>query len=191
MSFKLYLEGKPILQNSAKRRPISLRSKMVGARIYRRKHLSYAPMVPMDLSCLKGCFDKYLDKSYLLTEIQKTCSEIGLDRQVPTQTKEGYDLVQSNYSDLVNWPDPTLDLPLNPNLDCLVYFETKERNGCRNDGVCNFIQQQTNPEQRQSGIQKLNPDIVTYITYYYDYRSNILRASSPVERARGFVPWLR
>ena len=76
-----------------------------------------APMVPMDLSCLKGCFDKYLDKSYLLTEIQKTCSEIGLDRQVPTRTKEGYDLMQSNYSDLVNWPDPTLDLPLNPNLD--------------------------------------------------------------------------
>ena len=57
-----------------------------------------APMVPENLRCLEDCFDKYIDDS----EVQRICSLIGLDRQEPTHTKEGYDLVQSNFSDLVN-----------------------------------------------------------------------------------------
>ena len=114
-----------------------------------------APMVPKDLTCLKGCFDKYKYRDNLEMLLQN-CSAIGLDRQVPTHTKEGYDLVQSNFSDLVNWPNKlSAPLPLNPNLDCLVYYETKERKGCReeNSGVCNFIPQQIDPELRYSRRQ--------------------------------------
>ena len=141
-----------------------------------------ASMVPENLRCLEDCFDKYIDDS----EVQRICSLIGLDRQVPTHTKEGYDLVQSNFSDLVNWPNKlSAPLPLNPNLDCLVYYETKERKGCReeNSGVCNFIPQQIDPELRYSRRQKLDNDINTTLTLTYDYRPFHLRASTPVTRA--------
>ena len=145
-----------------------------------------APMVPKDLGCLKGCFAKYSDNLDLLSEIQEKCSEIGLDRQVATHTKEGYDLVQSNYSDLINWLefDP---LPLNPNLDCLVYFEIQERNGCRseNDGVCNFIPDQRGQRKNSFDTQRLDDDITTKITDPYDYRKYHLRAFDPVTRAIG------
>ena len=108
------------------------------------------PMVPTDLSCLKGCFDKYLKNPTLSTKIQRKCSANGLDRQVPTHTMEGNDHAQSNFSDFTLWSsfvgvnqvyDFPLVLPFNPNLDCLVFYETRERIKCRNtnDGVCNFI----------------------------------------------------
>ena len=141
-------------------------------------------MVPEDLRCLNGCFDKYLDKTYLLKNIQQECSAIGLDRQIQTHTQEGYDLVQSNFSDLVN--RPYLPLPLNPNLDCLVYYETKERKGCRSkNGVCNFIPgEDPNEDPRgNSGTQRKNDNIETNITDTNDYRSFILRAYSPATRA--------
>ena len=101
-----------------------------------------APMVPENLMCLEGCFEKYSKKGKLFSEIQKKCSLIGLDRQVPTHTQEGYDLVQSSFSDLTNWLQKEA-LPLNPSLDCLVFFERKLRKGCRegNNGVCNFVMQ--------------------------------------------------
>ena len=145
-----------------------------------------APMVPKDLRCLRGCFHKYTGKLDLLSAVQEICSRIGLDRQVATHTKEGYDLVQSNFSDLSNWCELPY-LPLNPNLDCLVYFEIKERNGCRseNDGVCNFIPDQSGKRQSDSDTQRLDDDIETEITYPYDYRYNHLRAFDPVTRAIG------
>ena len=146
-----------------------------------------APMVPRDLRCLEGCFDKYFQDTSHLKKVQRHCSEIGLDRQVPTHTKEGYDLVQSNFSDLVNWANADSErLPLNPNLDCLVYYKTNERRGCRigNDGVCNFIPEQKEVQkERNLGTQKKHENIETNITDENDYRPFILRASSPVSRA--------
>ena len=147
-----------------------------------------APLVPEDLRCLEGCFDKYIDDLDLLPKIQEKCSAIGLDRQVPTHTKEGYVLVQSSYTDLVNGQPPflkTAPLPSNPNLDCLVYYETEERKGCRSEkgGVCNFIPAQTGGKVRSFGTQRLHKDIVTDITDITDYRPYLLRASDPVTRA--------
>ena len=60
-----------------------------------------APMVPENLKCLKNCFKRYLNNVELLEHVQTNCSKIGLDRQVPTHTKEGYDLVRSNYSNMI------------------------------------------------------------------------------------------
>ena len=117
------------------------------------------PMVPKNLDCLKGCFNKY-DKTSNpkhLKKVQKQCSEHGLDRQVPTHIVEGVAHAQLNFSDVryifslgvtdtFTFTDTftcPFFLTLNPNLDCLVDYERRERTGCRNtnDGVCNFIGQ--------------------------------------------------
>ena len=145
-----------------------------------------APMVPKDLTCLKGCFDKFSGKT--LSKIQEKCSLIGLDRQIPTHTKEGFTLVQSSFTDLVNGRPPffvSAPLPSNPNLDCLVYHETKERKECRSKGgVCNFIPDQggrPNDMRRRRGYtQRQNEVIETDITISPNY---LLRASTPVTRA--------
>ena len=147
-----------------------------------------APMVPENLKCLKGCFDEFLTNQKLLSEIQKKCSFIGLDRQVPTHTKEGFDLVQSSFTDLLNGRPPFLEsapLPSNPNLDCLVYHEMQERKECRSkDGVCNFIPDQGGPRPDDNKQLRLQADIAeTITTLIYDYKDYILRASSPVTRA--------
>ena len=152
-----------------------------------------APMVPKDLTCLKGCFEKFSGKT--LSKIQEKCSLIGLDRQIPTHTKEGFALVQSSFTDLVNGRPPffvSAPLPSNPNLDCLVYHETNERKECGSkDGVCNFIPSQDGlrpePEgtrRRRGYTQRQDEDMETSITKVYDDSLNyLLRASTPVTRA--------
>ena len=147
-----------------------------------------APMVPENLKCLKNCFKRYLKNVELLEHVQKNCSKIGLDRQVPTHTMEGYDLVQSSFSEMpISWfTSPSAPLPMNPALDCLMYYETKERKSCRSDGICNFIQAQTDfvsASQRNPENHRLNQAIKTTITDEDDYKAYILRASNPAIRA--------
>ena len=95
---------------------------------------------------------------------------------------EGLDLVESNYTLII----PKFPLPFNPNLDCLVHFETVERKGCgSNEGVCNYIPDQTdsNKESKQV-IHRLDSTINTTITKENkDYKKKHLRASNPVARA--------
>ena len=140
-------------------------------------------MVPEDLTCLSSCFDKFREGQPLLAELQRQCSKIGLDRQVPTHMSEGLELVESNYTLII----PKFPLPFNPNLDCLVHFETVERKGCgeSNEGVCNYIPDQTdsNKESKQV-IHRLDSTINTTITKVNkDYKKKHLRASNPVARA--------
>ena len=58
------------------------------------------PMVPINLDCLKPCFDKYsvTTNPKLLKKVQKHCSQHGFDRQVPTHTEEGNAHAQANFS---------------------------------------------------------------------------------------------
>ena len=151
-----------------------------------------APLLPEDLNCLESCFDEFQKDSVLLRRIQKECSLIGLDRQIPTHIKEGDDLVNSGFKSIIPFMDPSrVPLPLNPNLDCLLYYEMSERKGCRssNDGVCNFIADQgaTNPgvgpNRLNSGKTKQFDSSITDITDVGDFKKYILRASSPVTRA--------
>ena len=152
-----------------------------------------APLVPEDLNCLEGCFDEFRMDSVLLGRIQKECSANGFDRQIPTHVKEGDDFVNSGYSSVIPFSPSSswLPLPINPNLDCLLYYEMNKRKGCRssNDGVCNFIADQgaTNPGERgnrlNSGKTKQFGSSITNITDVGDFKKFILRASSPVTRA--------
>ena len=93
-----------------------------------------APMVPVDLSCLSNCFNiDDTDDAYLKSAaIQRECSKIGLDRQIPTHMSEGLELVKSNYTFIApkDQSNRIVPLPWNPNLDCLVFHETQERKGC-------------------------------------------------------------
>ena len=153
-----------------------------------------APMLPEDLNCLEGCFDIFQKDSVLLGRIQKECSLIGLDRQIPTHIKEGDDLVNSGFTSIIPSGVP---LPLNPNLDCLLYYAMSERKGCRssNDGVCNFIADQEPSDRnrvnsgktKQSSIPPIPippiPPIVSNVTNTGDFKNFILRASSLVTRA--------
>ena len=151
-------------------------------------------MVPVDLSCLSNCFNiDDTDDGYLkLAEIQRECSKIGLDRQIPTHMSEGLELVKSNYTLIVPWyqyriPIP---LPLNPNLDCLVFHETQERKGCSTkNGVCNYVADQSFNVQRTEGQTGLNNRLdysvntnITKVTENYKYK--YLRASNPATRAK-------
>ena len=142
------------------------------------------PLVPEDIDCLEGCFDIFRTDSVLLGRIQKECSASGFDRQIPSHVKEGDDYVNSGY---ISTGPSGVPLPMNPNLDCLLYYEMSERKGCRssNDGVCNYIADQgVNGNRLNSGRPKLFVTTpVTNITDAGDYKKFILRASSPVTRA--------
>ena len=145
-----------------------------------------APLIPEDLNCVKGCFDVFRKDSVLLRRIQRECSASGFDRQIPTHFMEGHDHANSDFS---FHQYPSLPLPLNPNLDCLLYYEMSERHGCRCStcGVCNFIADQVhqgaNKPRLNSGKTKQISSFITNITDPDDYRNFILRASSPVARA--------
>ena len=147
------------------------------------------PMVPKNLDCLKPCFDKYsvTTNPKLLKKVQKHCSQHGFDRQVPTHAVEGDAHAQANFSNVTyifSFRNGSLvrygrlcdfDLALNPNLDCLVDYEKRERTGCRdtNDGVCNFMGSPLIPGLPQVGINSLGPSP-------FDYN---LRANTPVVKA--------
>ena len=82
-----------------------------------------SPMVPKDLSCLSSCFVRYKSApSEILTTIQRECSNNGIDRQIPTHLETGTMMVEDNFTNIISIPPV-----FNPNLDCLVYYETKER----------------------------------------------------------------
>ena len=139
-------------------------------------------MVPEDLNCLSSCFKKYQKNQLLLAQIQRQCSKIGFDRQIPTHMSEGLELVKSNFTLII----PQFPLPFNPSLDCLVYFESVERKECSTDeGVCNYIPDQTGSNKgSKQVIHRLDPTINTTITKVKkDYKKKYLRASNPVTRA--------
>ena len=162
-----------------------------------------SPMVPEDLGCLSSCFDKYKQGSDLLTAIQRKCSAIGIDRQIPTHLRKGEEMVESKFFKI--FPNDCETTPclaariFNPNLDCLIYYETKERIGCGSDGVCNFIP--GSPTLTEPGndvglklqgfselIQNKSHSFAvsgtsTYTTRPNVYTEKILRSSSPVIRA--------
>ena len=149
-------------------------------------------MVPVDLSCLSNCFNiDDTDDAYLkMAEIQRECSKIGLDRQIPTHMSEGLELVKSNYTLIVPWYQYRIPitLPLNPNLDCLVFHETQERKGCSTkNGVCNYVADQSFNVQRtgQTGLNnRLDYSVNTNITKVTEnYKYKYLPASNPVTRA--------
>ena len=144
-------------------------------------------MVPEDLNCLTSCFKEYMENPNTnLTQIQRQCSKIGMDRQIPTYMKEGLLLVESNFTLIVPFTNYVIPLPFNPNLDCLVYYESVERTGCsKSDGVCNYIPDQKLENRRgEQKNNRLDPAINTTITQVNtDYKNKYLRASSPVTRA--------
>ena len=165
-----------------------------------------SPMVPEDLGCLSSCFEKYKEESDLLTKIQQKCSANGIDRQIPTHLKEGTEMVNTSFESIfTNYftSVPTtagvygFSIPaliFNPNLDCLMYYETNERTECGTGGVCNFIPQnelQNNKHQLvYQNIQNksslrfvIQAQTSTYTTLETDYRQKIIRSSSPVTRA--------
>ena len=122
-----------------------------------------------------------------LTQIQRQCSKIGLDRQIPTHTKEGLEIVESDFTLIIpkDANNRIFPLPFNPNLDCLVYIESVERTGCSTkDGVCNYIPDQQPENKRENIDHRLDQAINTTITRLNtDYKNKYLRASSPVTRA--------
>ena len=151
-----------------------------------------APLVPEDLNCLKTCFDVFQKDPVLLRRIQRQCSRIGLDRQIPTHVKEGDDLVNSGFSFIlpyIPFNSQWLPLPWNPNMDCLMFYSTEQRQACRSGGVCNYLANQgaagntvsnsRRPKQFDSSIETN----ITKIDPADDFKKKILRASSPVERA--------
>ena len=154
-----------------------------------------SPMVPKDLSCLSSCFVRYKSApSEILTTIQRECSDNGIDRQIPTHLEMGTMMVENNFTTFF----PSIPQPFNPNLDCLVYYETKERRTCSTNGVCNFIPVQQHPESQQSGQTNLvrgvnalsfktTEDLLlkNYATIHprSSYTKKILRGSSPVTKA--------
>ena len=148
-----------------------------------------APLVPEDLNCLKGCFDDFRMNPVLLRRIQRRCSRIGLDRQIPTHVKEGDDLVNSGFSFILplNQSNPSwLPLPWNPNMDCLLFYSVEKRHECRSGGVCNFIANQGaagNARFNSGKPKQFDSTINTTITSPGRFRMNILRASNPVTRA--------
>ena len=163
-----------------------------------------APMVPEDLNCLNSCFDKYKHESELLTDIQRKCSAIGIDRQVPTHLQQGTTMVASNFSTIFanDCPPPSpfclAARIFNPNLDCLVFYETKERTECSTNGVCNFIPGSGGSTTEEDANTKLQAvfQVVQNKSHYYEeegtskyttfdtkYTDKILRSSSPVTKA--------
>ena len=148
-----------------------------------------SPMVPEDLSCLSSCFEKYQQGSDLLTKIQRKCSANGIDRQIPTHLMEGTEMVESSFEKIfANDCDtkPCLAARIfNPNLDCLAYYETRERTECNTKGVCNFIPANGNKVGKVRGVQgnKNFFGTSTFATLEDDFSKKMLRSFSPVSRA--------
>ena len=145
-----------------------------------------SPMVPEDLKCLSSCFEKYQQYSDLMKKVQQKCSANGIDRQIPTHLKEGTEMVETSFesifaNDCEGHLGPCLASRIfNPNLDCLMYYETKERTECGTGGVCNYI-----PQFHTSKIQNHRNlyGIATYTSLSTIYTQKLLRSSSPYTRA--------
>jgi len=94
--------------------------------------LTSTPQVPAKLKCLKDCINPYNTKTKK-AELRRKCSPNGIDTQVSKHKKSAQAYEKSNYSDSDNFNYGNLTL------DCLVFYGTKVRTGCKTPGVCNFI----------------------------------------------------
>ena len=150
-----------------------------------------SPMVPEDLRCLSSCFDKYQQGSDLLTKIQQICSANGIDRQVPTHLEKGTQMVESNFSKIFAndcSQQPCLAARIfNPNLDCLAYYESKERTECSTNGVCNFVPSNRRDIGKFQGAQNernlFGTSSFEIFSNTKKYTDQILRSFSPSSRA--------
>ena len=101
-----------------------------------------SPQVPRDLSCLEDCFIRFEAGSDWAkrSKVRRKCSANGLDRLIPTHTKEGQDFIKSNYSDaFLFWKNANDFASINPNLDCLQWKGKQFRQ--KSEETSNFIAQ--------------------------------------------------
>ena len=98
------------------------------------------PQVPRDLRCLEDCFIRFEAGSDWAkrSKVRRKCSANGLDRLIPTHTKEGQEFIKSKYSDAyLFWANAGDFASINPNLDCLQWKGKQFRR--RSDETSNYI----------------------------------------------------
>ena len=89
-----------------------------------------SPQIPRNLSCLEDCFIRFEAGSDWAkrSKVRRKCSANGLDRLIPTHTKEGQEFIESRYSDAsLYWANEDDFASVNPNLDCLGWKGKKFR----------------------------------------------------------------
>ena len=99
-----------------------------------------SPQIPRNLSCLEDCFIRFEAGSDWAkrSKVRRKCSANGLDRLIPTHTKEGQEFIESRYSDAsLYWENKDDFASVNPNLDCLEWKGKKFRE--KSAETSNFI----------------------------------------------------